>query len=102
QPIPGDEVSAETRALVREGQERYGEYFSAARLRRLARRQRGTRHTDLYEAARLVFDALGSEGGVPELALPGIGGIFESQRDDGTPLPLDEPLAGARLSNEAL
>ena len=39
---------------------------------------------------------------MPELALPGIGGIFESRRDDGRALPLDEPLAGARLSNEAL
>ena len=72
------------------------------RLRHLARRQRGTRHTDLFEAVQLVFDALGSEGGVPELALPGIGGIFESRRDDGSALALDEPLAGARLSNEAL
>jgi hypothetical protein len=51
---------------------------------------------------QLVFDALGAEGGVPELALPGIGGIFETSRDDGCALPLDEPLAGARLSNEAL
>ena len=39
---------------------------------------------------------------MPELALPGIGGIFESRRDDGRALPLDEPLDGARLSNEAL
>ena len=51
---------------------------------------------------QLVFDALGTEGGVPELALPGIGGIFETTLDDGRALPLDEPLAGARLSNEAL
>ncbi|WP_300606143.1 N-6 DNA methylase [Trebonia sp.] len=81
-------VSAETR-------ERYQQYFSAARLRRLARQHRGTRHTDLFEAVQLVFDGLGSEGGVPELALPGIGGIFETGA-------LDEPVAGARLTNEAL
>lgn len=81
--------------LEREARERYEEYFSSARLRRLARRHRGTRHGDLFDAAGLVFDGLGSEGGVPELALPGIGGIFETG-------PLDEPLAGARLSNEAL
>ena len=42
------------------------------------------------------------KNGVPELALPGIGGIFESRRDDGSALALDEPLSGARLSNEAL
>ena len=96
------DVSAETRARLREARDRYHQYFSADRLRHLARRQRGTRHTDLFEAVQLVFDGLGSEGGVPELALPGIGGIFESRRDDGTALALDEPLAGARLSNEAL
>ncbi len=95
-------VSAETRARLREARDRYHHYFSAGRLRHLARHQRGTRHTDLFEAVQLVFDGLGSEGGVPELALPGIGGIFESRRDDGTALALDEPLAGARLSNEAL
>ena len=99
---PDPDVSAETRARLREARDRYHQFFSAARLRHLARRQRGTRHADLFEAVQLVFDALGSEGGVPELALPGIGGIFESRRDDGSALALDEPLAGARLSNEAL
>ena len=94
-PVPGDDVSAETRAQLREAHDRYSEYFSADRLRRLARRQRGTRHTDLYDAVDLVFDALGHEGGVPQLALPGIGGIFETGA-------LDEPLNGARLTNEAL
>ncbi len=101
QPDPDDAGTA-TRASLREARDRYAAYFSSARLRQLARRHRGSRHGDLFDAAQLVFDALGTEGGVPELALPGIGGIFESQHDDGTPLPLDEPLAGARLSNEAL
>jgi hypothetical protein len=100
QPDP-DDADAETRARLREARDRYAAYFSSARLRQFGRRHRGGRHGDLFEAARLVFDALGTEGGVPELALPGIGGIFESQRDDGRALPLDEPLAGARLSNEA-
>ena len=89
-------------ARLRQARDRYATYFSSARLRQLARRHRGGRHSDLFEAAELVFDALGTEGGVPELALAGIGGIFESKRDDGRALPLDEPLAGARLSNEAL
>jgi hypothetical protein len=104
-PMPGvsaetshaiaSDVSAETRARLREARERYDQYFSAARLRQLARRQRGSRHTDLFDALGLVFDALGTEGGVPQLALPGIGGIFETGA-------LDEPLDGARLTNEAL
>jgi len=95
-PIPTEGgVSAEVRTHLRDARERYSDYFSADRVRRLARRQRGTRHTDLYDAVDLVFDALGHEGGLPQLALPGIGGIFETGA-------LDEPLAGARLTNEAL
>ena len=101
QPDPEDADEPARRAL-REARQRYDDYFSSARLRQLARRRRGDRHSDLYDAVQLVFDALGTEGGVPELALPGIGGIFETSRNDGRALPLDEPLAGARLSNEAL
>ena len=101
QPDPED-ADEHTRRMLREARQRYDGYFSSARLRQLARRRRGDRHGDLWDAVQLVFDALGTEGGVPELALPGIGGIFESSRGDGRALPLDEPLAGARLSNEAL
>jgi hypothetical protein len=74
---------------------RYREFYSSARLRRLALRLHGSRHHDLWEGVRLVFDALGAEDGCPPLGLPGIGGLFE-------PGPLDEPLAGARLPNHAL
>jgi N-6 DNA Methylase len=101
QPDP-ENADEPIRRRLREARQRYDQYFSSARLRRLARRRRGDRHGDLWDAVQLVFDALGTEGGVPELALPGIGGIFESTLDDGRALPLDEPLAGARLSNEAL
>ncbi|MGH3396650.1 MAG: DNA methyltransferase, partial [Streptosporangiaceae bacterium] len=100
-PDPEDSDAA-TVARLREARNRYLAYFSSARLRRLARGHRGGRHTDLWEGVQLVFDGLGTEGGVPELGLPAIGGIFESRRNDGSPLPLDEPLAGARLPNEAL
>ncbi|MGA5305857.1 Eco57I restriction-modification methylase domain-containing protein [Nucisporomicrobium flavum] len=74
---------------------RYTGYFSSARLRDTARRRRGNRQTDLWQTARIVLDALGHEDGRPELALPGIGGIFE-------PGPLDEPIADAALSNRVL
>ena len=90
-----DYFSGEEQAELRQARDRYSEYFSANRLRHLARRQRGTRHTDLYDAVALVFDGLGNEKGTAELALPGIGGIFETGA-------LDEPLSGARLTNEAL
>jgi hypothetical protein len=100
---PGpDNPDTDTGQRLRLARHRYETYFSSARLRKLARTRRGGRHGDLYEAIQVVFDALGSEGGIPQLALPGIGGIFETELPQGRPLPLDEPLAGARLSNEAL
>lgn len=73
---------------------RYAEYFSTARLRRLALRRRGTRHGDLWQAQRLVLQRLGQDDGCPELALPGLGGVFD---DDGTEL-----FADAELPNDAL
>ncbi|MGW5080314.1 Eco57I restriction-modification methylase domain-containing protein [Micromonospora echinospora] len=74
---------------------RYADYFSSARLRRQALRRRGTSHTDLYQALRIVLDALGDEHGRPELGLPGLGGLF----DDA---PADEPLHGLSLANADL
>ncbi|MDF9717347.1 DNA methyltransferase [Nocardioides sp. ChNu-99] len=74
--------------------ERYIEYFSTARLRRVARKRRGGRHGDRWKALALVWRSLGDPGGRPELGLVGIGGLYE----DG---PLDF-LSDAELSNEAL
>ena len=74
---------------------RYTAYFSTARLRAHAMRRRGTAHSDLYQALRIVLDALGDEHGRPELGLPGLGGIFD-------PTPADEPLRGLSLANEYL
>ncbi|WP_372344179.1 Eco57I restriction-modification methylase domain-containing protein [Streptomyces sp. KL116D] len=73
----------------------YARYFSSDRLRRRARRRQGTAHGDQYEALRLVLDALGTEGGRPELGLPGLGGLFSHTEADA-------PLDGLKLSNEAL
>ena len=75
--------------------ERYMKYFSTARLRAHALRRRGTAHSDLYAALRIVIDALGDENGRPELGLPGLGGIFD-------PTPADEPLRGLSLGNDYL
>ncbi|MCX5274391.1 Eco57I restriction-modification methylase domain-containing protein [Streptomyces virginiae] len=77
------------------GREAYERYFSSARLRERARRRQGTAHGDQYEALRIVLEALGTEGGRPELALPGLGGLF-SRKD------ADAPLDGLKLSNESL
>ncbi|MEU3279786.1 Eco57I restriction-modification methylase domain-containing protein [Streptomyces antibioticus] len=75
--------------------EAYERYFSSARLRERARRRQGTAHGDQYEALRIVLGALGTEGGRPELGLPGLGGLF-SHKD------ADAPLDGLKLSNESL
>ncbi|PZH17196.1 restriction endonuclease [Streptomyces sp. NTH33] len=75
--------------------ERYAAYFSSARLRRHAQRRRGTAHGDLYQALRLVLSGLGNDDGLPELGLPGLGGIFDDTE-------ADKLLHGLSLSNEPL
>ncbi|MGC9495645.1 Eco57I restriction-modification methylase domain-containing protein [Streptomyces sp. WG7] len=75
--------------------ERYATYFSSARLRRHALRRRGTAHGDLYQALRFVLSGLGNDDGLPELGLPGLGGIFDDTE-------ADKLLHGLSLSNEPL
>lgn len=85
-------------AVVRD---RYLQYFSTARLRRLARRRLGTRHEDLWRSLAVVLDGLGSEAGRPELGLVGLGGLFDptggTRSDKSTDL-----LTSWELSNDAL
>ncbi|MEU0516729.1 DNA methyltransferase [Streptosporangium sp. NPDC006007] len=78
-----------------ETRRRYAAYFSSDRLRRQARRRRGTAHTDLYQVLRIVLDALGDENGRPELGLPGLGGLFDDT-------DADAPLRGLSLANTYL
>ncbi|GIH68126.1 Eco57I restriction-modification methylase domain-containing protein [Sphaerimonospora thailandensis] len=78
-----------------ETRRRYATYLSSDRLRRVAGRRRGTTHTDLYQALRIVFDALGDEQGRPELGLPGLGGLFDDTEADA-------PLRGLSLANADL
>lgn len=74
---------------------RYAAYFSSDRLRRHSNRRRGTAHSDLYQALRMVLEALGDENGCPELGLPGLGGLFDDS-------DVDAPLRGLSLSNMSL
>lgn len=74
--------------------QRYQNFFSTQRLRRVARRRRGTRHTDQWQALSVVWDGLGSVNGRPELGLVGIGGLFEPTSFD--------IFRDCELSNEAL
>jgi hypothetical protein len=73
---------------------RYNDWFSTARLRRIAHRRRGGRHTDQWQALSIVFNALGAEEGHADLALIGLGGLFERGAAD--------LVDGCVLSNESL
>lgn len=57
---------------------RYDQFYSVARLRRLAEKRRGGPHPDLYRGLRLLFAQLRT--GYAPLALPGLGGFLFSER----------------------
>ncbi|KKC06290.1 restriction endonuclease [Mycobacterium nebraskense] len=81
------EVPASARTL-------YADYFSTARLRRLAAAPIGGWHTDLWEAHQIVTDALAADG-LPALGLSGLGASLFSR--DALSI-----LDGAKLPNRAL
>ncbi|MEU4626838.1 DNA methyltransferase [Actinoplanes sp. NPDC023801] len=85
-----------------QARERYQQYFSTARLRRLSRSRAGSPHPDLWQAQRLVLRALGGDGH-PGLGLPALAGLFDPDphlpRLDGLDI---DPLLGCELTNENL
>ncbi|GAY16435.1 Eco57I restriction-modification methylase domain-containing protein [Mycobacterium sp. shizuoka-1] len=72
----------------------YAEYFSTARLRRLAAEPIGGWHTDLWEAHQIVTDAIAGDG-LPDLGLSGLGASLFSREALSI-------LEGAKLPNRAL
>jgi N-6 DNA Methylase len=74
--------------------QRYTNWFSTSRLRKIATRRRGSAHPDLWQALSVVLDGLGTEGGRPELGLPGLGGLFDTGPAD--------VVIGCQLANEPL
>ena len=72
----------------------YRDYFSTARLRRLAAEPIGGWHTDLWEAHQIVTDAIAGDG-LPPLGLSGLGASLFSR--DALSI-----LDGAKLPNRAL
>lgn len=92
--LPGD----------RDARERYHRYFSTARLRRLSWVRSGTSHGDLWQAQRLVLSALGGHG-IPALAVPALGGLFDPDRRATVPTAAPDQsdlLLGAEISNADL
>lgn len=71
-------VGTASRSTTTSPRERYMRFYSASRLRELAARRQGTRHTDLYTGLRLIMDMLG-KGGCPDLALPELGSFLWSR-----------------------
>lgn len=63
-----------------EAKELYRRYYSMSRLRQLAQRVIGGHHSDLYEGLKVVMLGLGRKEGLPELALPALGGDLWSTR----------------------
>jgi DNA-binding transcriptional regulator/RsmH inhibitor MraZ len=55
--------------------QRYAQYFSTARLRRLSRVRAGGPQGDLWQSQRLVLQALGTAG-LGEIAVAPLGGVF--------------------------
>src|SRR5205823_437427 len=75
--------------------ERYTQYYSTARLRRLAEQRAGTRHADLFHGLRLVMEKLGQDKGCPELGLPALDSFLFS-------LEAIADLAGYEIANHDL
>jgi hypothetical protein len=75
--------------------ERYTRFYSTAKLRQLAERRRGTRHSDLFYGLRLVMEKLDSEAGCPELGLPALGSFLFS-------LAAIADLSGCQIANQDL
>ncbi len=59
-----------------EASDLYDKYYSMRRLRDMALRIRGSKHSDLWHGLSLVFNALGQKEGCPELGLPGLGSFL--------------------------
>ncbi|MGW5685664.1 Eco57I restriction-modification methylase domain-containing protein [Nonomuraea sp. NPDC003754] len=106
-PVPDDPARADEWKSILAARDRYAKYFSGQRLRDRAIRGGVDHHDDLWEAVQLVMRGLGEERGRPELAIAGLGGVFEriTELDDGTrlkhspPDALDAPLEGLRIEN---
>lgn len=61
-----------------EAREFYIKHYSTIRLRRMAEKFRGARHSDVYQGFRLVSEKLGDHG-CPELGLPALGSFLFSK-----------------------
>jgi hypothetical protein len=104
--LPLPDAADPTFQQINSSRQRYAQYFSTGRLRRLSRISAGGPHTDLWAAQRVVLSALGGHGH-PDLALPALGGLFDPDRRelsifDDEPGQLADNLLRCELSNQDL
>ncbi|WP_113718095.1 Eco57I restriction-modification methylase domain-containing protein [Arthrobacter dokdonensis] len=85
----------------KQARQRYDDYFSTQRLRKLARTRDGGPHPDLWRTQKMVLSALGGDG-LAAVALPALGGLFDPDPRAKRlhPQPHDDLLLGAELSNQ--
>jgi hypothetical protein len=66
-------------AAAPEACERYTNFYSTKKLRHLAERRHGSRHSDLYVGLRLVMQKLATDKGCSDLGLPALGSFLFSE-----------------------
>jgi len=80
--------------------QRYDDYFSTQRLRKMARTRDGGPHPDLWRTQKMVLSALGGDG-LSAIGLPALGGLFDpdprAKKVEGQ--PQEDLLLGAELAN---
>lgn len=87
-----------------QAKERYAQYFSTARLRRLSRVRAGGAQGDLWQSQRLVLQALAIDG-LGEIAVAPLGGVFGADARKVVPTGAPDQrdlLWGAEIANADL
>ena len=79
--LEGRNILHEHNTRLRDQAELYRRGYSVSRLiKRALRDDADSRHDDLWQAQQIVFRALAKDSGEPALALPALGGLFDSHQ----------------------
>ncbi|WP_207346343.1 DNA methyltransferase [Arthrobacter sp. E3] len=85
----------------KQARQRYDDYFSTHRLRKMARTRDGGPHPDLWRTQKMVLSALGGDG-LSAIGLPALGGLFDPdpRAKSAEGQPQEDLLLGAELANQ--
>ena len=79
--LEGRNILHEHNTRLRDQAELYRRGYSVSRLiKRALRDDADSRHDDLWQAQQIVFRALAKDSGEPALALPALGGLFDTHQ----------------------